>query len=237
MKNVFVIVTALFVSLNGGMATAMSDSSAVPTEATTSAETTTTVASDTTTAGGTETGPAISTPVVLEMVLGSADAPVEIIEYASFTCPHCARFHDQVLPKLKSEYIDTGKVKLVYREVYFDRFGLWAGMVARCGGQERYFGIADLMYKNQKEWIAGGNEPATIVENLRRIGKTAGISDAELDVCMADGAKAQAMVALYEANAARDGINSTPSFLIDGTKFSNISYEDFSAELDARLAE
>jgi protein-disulfide isomerase len=228
MKNVFVIVTALFVSLNGGMATAMSDSSAVPAEATTTASDTT--ASDTTTAGGTDSGPATDAPVVLEMVLGSADAPVEIVEYASFTCPHCARFHDQVLPKLKAEYIDTG-------EVYFDRFGLWAGMVARCGGEERYFGIADLMYKNQKEWIGSGNEPATIVENLRRIGKTAGISDAELDVCMADGDKAQAMVSLYEENAARDGINSTPSFLIDGTKFSNISYEDFSAELDARLAE
>jgi protein-disulfide isomerase len=235
MKNVFVIVTALFVSLNGGMATAMSDSSAVPAEATTTASDTT--ASDTTTAGGTDSGPATDAPVVLEMVLGSADAPVEIVEYASFTCPHCARFHDQVLPKLKAEYIDTGKVRLVYREVYFDRFGLWAGMVARCGGEERYFGIADLMYKNQKEWIGSGSEPATIVENLRRIGKTAGISDAELDVCMADGDKAQAMVSLYEENAARDGINSTPSFLIDGTKFSNISYEDFSAELDARLAE
>ena len=73
-----------------------------------------------------------------DMVIGAADAPVEVIEYASYTCPHCASFHANQFPQLKENYIDTGKIRFVYREVYFDRFGLWASMVARCGGQERF---------------------------------------------------------------------------------------------------
>ena len=83
----------------------------------------------------------IDTSTIVEMVQGEADAPVEIIEYASYTCPHCASFHANQYPQLKANYIDTGKVRFVYREVYFDRFGLWASMLARCGGEMRFFGI------------------------------------------------------------------------------------------------
>jgi len=81
------------------------------------------------------------------MVIGDADAPIEMIEYASFTCPHCARFHADVYPLLKADYIDSGKVKFIYREVYFDRFGLWASMIARCGGEARFFGLSNLIYE------------------------------------------------------------------------------------------
>ncbi|MDH3263488.1 MAG: DsbA family protein, partial [Paracoccaceae bacterium] len=81
---------------------------------------------------------------VMEMTLGSPDAKVEVVEYASFTCPHCRNFHQNVFGQIKANYIDIGKIRFVYREVYFDRFGLWAGMVARCGGGQRYFGIAEL---------------------------------------------------------------------------------------------
>ena len=90
-----------------------------------------------------------------DMVMGAADAPVEIIEYASFTCPHCANFHATTYPLLKADYIDTGKVRFVYREVYFDRFGLWASMIARCGGEMRFFGMAELIYEKQKENLQG----------------------------------------------------------------------------------
>ena len=71
---------------------------------------------------------------IVEMVMGSEDAPITIIEYASFTCPHCASFHENVLAPLKADYVDTGKVKFVFRDVYFDRYGLWASMVARMKG-------------------------------------------------------------------------------------------------------
>ncbi|SHF12353.1 Thioredoxin [Loktanella atrilutea] len=168
---------------------------------------------------------------IADMVMGSADAPVKITEYASFTCPHCAEFHDTVWPQLKADYIDTGKVQFTYREVYFDRFGLWASMIARCGGQMRFFGIADMLYDKQRDWTAGG-DPAAIAQNLRKLGKTAGLTDEMLDTCLNDATTAQNLVAWYEANAKADDINSTPSFLIDGTKYSNMSYADMKKIID-----
>ena len=169
-----------------------------------------------------------------EMVMGSADAPVEIIEYASFTCPHCANFHANTYPLLKADYIDTGKVRFVYREVYFDRFGLWASMIARCGGEMRFFGMAELIYEKQKEWGASG-DPVVIVEELRKLAKTAGLTDEMLDECMNDAEQAKALVAWYQANAERDDINSTPSFMIDGEKFSNMAYPEFQKILDEKI--
>jgi len=174
--------------------------------------------------------------MVPDMILGQLDAPVEVIEYASFTCPHCARFHDTVFDYLKKDYIDTGKVKFVYREVYFDKFGLWGAMVARCGGPEKYFPISDMLYDTQKDWIGDG-DAATIAENLRKIGLKAGLTKEALDVCLNDNDMAKAMVTAYQTNATKDDINSTPSFVIDGTKYSNMSYEDFSKILDEKLAD
>lgn len=169
-----------------------------------------------------------------DMFQGDADAPVTIIEYASFTCPHCATFHKTAFQQIKENYIDTGKVKFVYREVYFDRFGLWAGMVARCGDGQRYFGIADMIYDQQREWTAGG-DPAAIAENLQRIGRSAGLGEETLQACMQDADKAQALYAFYQKNAEADNIRSTPSFIVDGQLFSNMSYADFSALLDKKL--
>lgn len=171
-----------------------------------------------------------------DMVLGQDDAPVTVIEYASYTCPHCAVWHQDSFKKLKSDYIDTGKVKFIHREVYFDRFGLWAGMIARCGGDTRYFGINDMIYSTQKEWVGEG-DPTTILENLRKIGRKAGMTNEEMETCLTDESFAQSLVAAYQQNAAADEIRATPSFLIDGKKFSNMSYEDFTAEIDTKLAE
>lgn len=171
-----------------------------------------------------------------DMVLGSADAPVEMIEYASFTCPHCARFHADVWPQLKADYIDTGKVKFVYREVYFDRFGLWASMIARCAGETRFFAFTELLYEEQRNW-AGSSDPQAVIDNLRKLAKTAGMTDETLDSCMSDADQAQALVGWYQANAERDGIDSTPSFVIAGEKYSNMTYAELQAILDEKLAD
>lgn len=176
----------------------------------------------------------VDTSGVAEMALGPEDAPVTVIEYASFTCPHCANFHTSVFKDLKENYVDTGKVRFVYREVYFDRLGLWAGMTARCGGPERYFGITDLLYEQQSEWVGSGN-PGEVAENLRRIGRVAGLSDEQLDACLQDAEKAQALVAVYQQNAAADDISATPAFVINGEKYSNMNYRDFAAVLDGLL--
>lgn len=175
--------------------------------------------------------------LVQEMTMGDPDAPVTMIEYASFTCPHCATFHQGPLKQIKENFIDTGQVRLIYREVYFnrDRLALWPGMVARCGGPMRYFGIVDLIYQQQDQWTRG--EAPAIMANLRRIGKTAGLNDEQLDACLSDAAKAEAMVATWEQNAARDDVRATPSFIINGEKYSNMSYGDFEQVLNEKLGE
>jgi protein-disulfide isomerase len=176
----------------------------------------------------------VDTSRVVEMSLGNPDAAVTVIEYASFTCPHCRAFHDGPFKQLKADYIDTGKIHFIYREVYFDRFGLWGAMLARCGGEQRYFGISDMLYDNQQEWLGNG-DPATIAENLKKIGLTAGLTAEQVDACMQDAEMAKALVAVYQKNAEADSIDSTPSFIINGEKYSNMSYEDFSAILEEKL--
>jgi protein-disulfide isomerase len=184
---------------------------------------------------GTATTAPAATTEVKDFSIGVEDAKVKMVEYASFTCPHCANFHDTVFKSLKTDYIDTGKVQFTYREVYFDRYGLWAAMMARCGGDMRYFGIADILFETQKEW-AGTDDPAMVVENLKKIGRTAGMDDAALDVCMKDGAMAEAMVARFEKNMEADGVEGTPTIFINGEKHPNMSYDELKAILDAELA-
>ena len=167
--------------------------------------------------------------------LGSPDAPVKIVEYASYTCPHCADFHGKVFQKLKAEYIDTGKVYFTLREVYFDRYGLWAAMVARCGGEMRYFGIHDMLFDQQQEWAASP-DPATVVASLRTIGKAAGLDDAALDVCLNDQPGAEALIKQFEANMAADGVEGTPTIFVNGEKHSNMAWEDFKKIIDTALA-
>lgn len=174
-------------------------------------------------------------PEVMEMSKGNPDSGVTLIEYASFTCPHCRSFHTNSYPRLNTDYIETGLINFVYREVYFDRYGLWAGMVARCGGPLRYFGIVDLIYAQQSEWTQGS--PAEIAENLKRIGRTAGLSNEELDACMTDGAMAQAMIANYEAQMEVHQIAGTPAFVLNEAMHGNMNYTDMSVLLDAAIEE
>ena len=180
----------------------------------------------------------IDTSMIKEMTLGNPDAAVTIVEYASFTCPHCASFHTGAYKQLKSEYIDTGKINFVYREVYFDRFGLWAGIVARCGenAESRYFGIADMLYVQQRDWANSSNSPTDIVSKLRRIGKTAGLTDADLDQCFTDADRAEALYALFLKNSEAADISSTPSFIINGNKHTNMPYDEMKQIIDAALA-
>lgn len=182
-------------------------------------------------------GPAAAqeAPVITDMVTGNPDSTVTLVEYASFTCPHCANFHAEVYSKIKPEYIDTGLIKFEYREVYFDRYGLWAAMLARCGGEMRYFGIADILFEKQREWAAS-DDPTQVVSNLKTIGRSVGLEDAAMDVCLKDQVMAEALVAHFEANMAKDEVEGTPTFFINGVKQSNMTYEDMKALLDAELA-
>jgi protein-disulfide isomerase len=179
--------------------------------------------------------PAATDIVITDMREGNADSKVLLVEYASFTCPHCANFHAEVYSKIKPEYIDTGLINFEYREVYFDRYGLWAGMLARCGGEARYFGITDILFDKQREWAAS-DDPVEVVKNLKTIGRSVGMEDAAMDICLKDQATAEALLKHFQTNFEADGVEGTPTFFINGVKHSNMSYEDMKALLDAELA-
>ena len=176
----------------------------------------------------------VDTSTITEMVQGAEDAPVTLIEYASYTCPHCANFHTGPYKKLKEEYIDTGKVKFIYREVYFDRYGLWASMIARCAGPEKFFGMTDLIFKEQSDWARAGGA-TEIVDALRKIGRLAGLENDQLEACLQDGTKAQTLVTWYQENAEEHNVTATPSFVLNGKKIENQSYDSFKALIDAEL--
>ena len=178
----------------------------------------------------------VDTSSIVEMTMGPEDAKVTVVEYASFTCPHCANFHKGPFKQLKADYIDHDQIQFIYRDVYFDRFGLWAAMVARCDGKERFFGITDMLYDKQKDWIGGG-DPNEISGNLRKLGKVAGLSEEQVDACLADSEKAKTLVAWFKQNAEADEVQSTPTLLINGQKYANMNYADLKVIIDEQLAE
>jgi protein-disulfide isomerase len=176
----------------------------------------------------------VDTASIPDMMIGNPDAKVTIVEYASYTCPHCASFHNGTYKDLKKNYIDTNKINFVFREVYFDRYGLWASMIARCAGPEKFFGMTDLMFKTQSTWARAG-EPALIIDELRKIGRLAGLDGETLESCLADNEKAKTLVAWYQEKAGADNIDSTPSCIINGKKYSNMSFADMSEIIDGKL--
>ncbi|WP_017998201.1 DsbA family protein [Paracoccus sp. N5] len=173
--------------------------------------------------------------VLPDIVLGQADAPVTIVEYASFTCPHCAAFHDENLPKLKADYIDTGKVKFIQRDVYFDAVGLWAGILARCGGDDKYYAVSDLLMSEQKTWL-DGKTMDDISANLRKVGAKAGMTPEQMDTCWNDKQKVADLVTTFQTHATADKVEGTPSFVIDGEKVSNQPWDEMKKIIDAKLA-
>lgn len=178
----------------------------------------------------------VDTSSITEMTMGAADAPVTVTEYASFTCPHCANFHATTFQSLKRDYIDTGKVRFVHRDVYFDGAGLRASMLARCAGPTRFFGIADLLYDRQKEWL-DAQTMGDVMDNLHRIGKIAGLEEDRVTACIEDQEKAKVLTAWFRQHAEADGINSTPTVLVDGTAHGNPSYGELQGILDEKLSQ
>lgn len=173
--------------------------------------------------------------VLPDIVLGQAEAPVTIVEYASFTCPHCAAFHQDNLPKLKAEYIDTGKVRFIQRDVYFDAVGLWAGILARCAGDDKYYAVADMLMKDQKTWL-DAKTMDDVSANLRKIGAKAGMTSEQMDACWNDKQKVADLVATFQTHATEDKVEGTPSFVIDGEKVQNQPWDDMKKIIDAKLA-
>lgn len=167
-----------------------------------------------------------------DMTLGDPDAPVTIVEYVSFTCGHCANFHTRTWPEIEERYVDTGQARLVFREVYFDQFGLWASMLSRCGGEEAFFPMTDMFLARQQEWTRA-EEPVAEMTRLARLG---GLSQERIQACLTDEAFMTRLVEDYQRNASADEVNSTPTFLINGEKHTgDMSVEDFAALIEKHL--
>lgn len=172
---------------------------------------------------------------VQEFALGDENAPITVIEYASYTCPHCATFHADVFPELKANFIDTGKVYFIFRPVYFDGPGLWADMLARCTGDNaKYFGIAGILFERQAEWSRAGSQ-AGVADGIVSVGRQAGIDEETTLACLQDNENAQTLVAAFQENVTRDNITGTPSFMINGEPASNMSYPMFAQLLNDKL--
>lgn len=183
-----------------------------------------------------DAAPAEAAPAILsDIALGAEDAPLTVIEYASFTCGHCANFHRDNLPRLKAEYVETGKVRFIQRDVYFDQVGLWAGILARCGGDDKYYAVSDMLFTEQDKWLAGGSGDE-VAANLRRIGLKAGMTEDQMTACWDDTAKAEQLIATFQHNATADRIEATPTFIIGGETVMNQPWEQMKGIIDTKLA-
>ena len=169
-----------------------------------------------------------------DMVLGPANASVTITEYASMTCPHCAAFTEKVFPKIKSEYIDTGKIRFVFREFPLDIKAAAGSMLARCIAKDdgpKYFAVIDLLFKQQNDWVTKNT-----AETLGRIGKQAGLTQTQVEDCLKDQALLDKIAADQKYAAEVLKVDSTPTFFINGEKIKGEqSYEEFAKRINAAL--
>jgi protein-disulfide isomerase len=166
-----------------------------------------------------------------EMSLGDAKAPVTIIEYASMTCPHCAAFHDKTYPDLKKKYIDTGKVRFIFREFPLDQLAAAAFMLARCAGPERYFPMVEVLFHQQREWAV--QRP---LAPLMAISKQAGMSEQAFNECLKDQKLLDSIEEIRQRAATKLGVQSTPTFFINGKLFrGNGTMADLEKEIEPYL--
>ena len=171
----------------------------------------------------------------IEMSKGNDNAPVVFVEYASLTCPACAAFHSNVYPQLNKEYIETGAVKFIHREIYFDKAGLWAALTARCSNVvNRYFGMLELLYSEQAIWSRYESSDK-IVDALLRISAKSGIEKAKAISCLEDQEKALDLVNEFRIYVDKDAIESTPTFIINGKKYTNRSYDELKKIIEKEL--
>jgi protein-disulfide isomerase len=171
-----------------------------------------------------------------DVVLGSDKAPVTIIEYASMTCPHCAHFSATTFPELKKRYIDTGKVRFIFREFPFDKLAAAAFMLARCadkeGGPERYMAVVETLFAKQDEWVVQDNP----VVPLKNIAKQLGFSEQSFNACLTNQQVLNAIEDVRNRAVDKLGVNSTPTFFINGKKVvGDVPIETMAKEIDPYL--
>lgn len=199
-------------------------------------------------AGGDEGAPGF---IDHDMVLGDADAPIEIIEYASLTCSHCAAFHADVLPKLKEKYVKTGKVKIVFRHFLLNYVDMEASIVARCASEKKYFPLLGLLFKRQDSWFqtskykefvdqygkdaAGDKFSEHTRGEVDKVAKMAGISSARADECRADPKIREYLMGIYKEGVEKYKVRGTPAVYVNGKAVEANTYEAVEKAIEDEL--
>lgn len=170
-------------------------------------------------------------PAADDMSMGSPTAKIQVIEYASLSCPHCAHFNDAVFPALKSKYIDTGKVRYTLKEMLTEPATVAAAgfLMARCAGPDKYFKVVDEVFRSQPRWQSGNIKPI-----LQEIGAANGLDAAKFEACLQDQAAIEAVTARAERASQQDKVNSTPTLFINGQRVETTPMTP--ADLDAAMA-
>jgi len=169
-----------------------------------------------------------------DIVLGDPEAPVTVIEYASMTCPHCARFHANTLPDLKEQYIETGKVKYIMRAFPLDNLAAAAFLLARCVDADKYYPFVDMLFEKQSQW-ANADDP---LEELRQVTKVAGFTEAKFNGCLRDQEALNYIQQVRDTGNQKYDIRSTPTLIINGQKLEgNQSITALQQVIDPMLGE
>jgi protein-disulfide isomerase len=153
-------------------------------------------------------------PTADDRILGKPDAPITIFEYASFTCPHCADFEVNVLPKIKAAWIDTGKARLIFRDFPLDQAAVRAAILARCAPPDQFYAFVDVLFRSQTNWAVGGK----VDDALAKIAKVSGMSDQQFAACMKDEAVQKRVLDSRLQAEQQYKVESTPTFSINGIR-------------------
>lgn len=167
-----------------------------------------------------------------EKVLGNSDAPVTVIEYASLTCPHCGHFHNGILPDIKKEFVDSGKVRFIYRDFPLDHFALRAAMLARCNSHRDYFAFLDVLYKDQQRWITA-QDPLVA---LLRLARLAGINGEDFKQCVGNKGLEDAILQQRLQAAKKYRLQATPSFIINEELYTGeLTFDGIKSAIEEQL--
>jgi protein-disulfide isomerase len=150
-----------------------------------------------------------------DLALGKDDAPITVVEYASMTCGHCASFHNKVFPALKEKYVDTGKVRFIFREFPLDNLAAAASMLARCAGGEKTFPLISALFHTQETWAFTRGDPRP---ELLKVARQAGFTQETFDKCLSDQKLLDDIAAVRTRASETFGVNSTPTFFVNGKK-------------------
>jgi protein-disulfide isomerase len=182
--------------------------------------------------GKVDTAKLLEPPPLGDRVLGSKDAKVVIVEYASTTCPHCAKFHAEIFPTIKKDYVDSGKVRYIFREFPLNDVDLAAVMVARCAPEDKFFPLLDIYFEQQQTWTKGNPR-----DELFKIAQLAGFTKESFETCLKNEQVAKGILEARERAEGEFGVNSTPTFFINGEILrGGESADEFKKIIDAALA-